>query len=97
MQHLLGMNEMKEMKAEAKNCCGVTVMKESSNSFKDGKQSMITLKFGNTKVYLKNVGVRDSFELESRSLLVLGIEEKLGMQFVRDPKTLNPTDVLQRF
>ena len=52
-------------------------MKESSNSFKDGKQSMITLKFGNTKVYLKNV--RDSFELESRSLLVLGIEEKLGM------------------
>lgn len=54
-------------------------MKESSNSFKDGKQSMITLKFGNTKVYLKNVGVRDSFELESRSLLVLGIEEKLGM------------------
>ena len=54
-------------------------MKESSNSFKDGKQSMITLKFGNTKVYLINVGVRDSFELESRSLLVLGIEEKLGM------------------
>lgn len=54
-------------------------MKESSNSFKDGKQSMITLRFGNTKVYIKNFGVRDSFELESRSLLVLGIEEKLGM------------------
>lgn len=66
-------------KADSNNCCGVIVMKESSNSFKDGKQSMITLKFGNTKVYLKNVGVRDSFELESRSLLVLGIEEKLGM------------------
>lgn len=54
-------------------------MKESSNSFKDGKQSMIPLKFGNTKVYLKNVGVHDSFELERRSLLVLGIDEKLGM------------------
>ena len=72
-------------------------MEESSNSFKDGKQSMITLKFANTRVYLKNVGLRDSSELESHSLLVLGIEEKLGMKFVGDPKTLNPTDVLQRF
>ena len=40
---------------------------------------MIILKFANTKVYLKNVGLRDSFESASRSLLVLGIGEKLGM------------------
>lgn len=53
--------------------------KESSNSFKDGNQSVITLKFANTRVYLKNVGLRDSSELVSHSLLVLGIEEKLGM------------------
>ena len=52
-------------------------MKESSNSFKDGKQSMITLKFANTRVYLKNVGLRDSSELASHSLLVLGIEENI--------------------
>ena len=55
-------------------------MKESNNSFKDGKQSMmITLKFANTRVYLKNVGLRNASELASHSLLVLGIEEKLGM------------------
>ena len=40
---------------------------------------MIILKFANTKVYRKNVGRRDSFESASRSLLVLGIEEKLGV------------------
>ena len=54
-------------------------MKESSNSFKDGKQRKITLKFANTRVYLKKDGLRDCSELASHSLMVLSIEEKLGM------------------